>query len=372
MTWCIRLLGQWLLCMYVLWLYMRQYLCTTCQFVLTKRESFCGHLYLQNTLRCDTSATQGNFMQTTVPVEAGKPACDHCFVRSCDFHFLQRINKFASKTFKNSCLLLPNAKKSHLFTHINTSHSGMHHAHPCPTGPSPLKTAAGRSEVQSISAGPAQRHGRVPLRKYRDPTSWSQHAGRRAAWNLRIWDPKNPGGQAQGMTPLIESPDHYNSGGKNPEVYKKQIIGSRCCRLIIIMEVCVASECQERLQHRDTLLIGITVHTCITNREKTSRAITTSSSQQTAIIWQKGSRWIWWLSTTMLDWLVRRRNMEQLWAMNMSHSSMSKMSKLCRFVDSISLLPAFYLLLFATRQRLNGPEPVKERSANGNLNKCPL
>ena len=47
------------------------------------------------------------------------------------------------------------------------------------------------------------------------------------------------------------------------------------------------------------LLKGITVHTCITNREKTSKAITTSSSQQTAIIWQKGSRWIWWLSTTM-------------------------------------------------------------------------
>ena len=131
------------------------------------------------------------------------------------------------------------------------------------------------------------------------------------------------------------------------------------------MEVCVASECQERLQNRDTLLKGITVHTCITNREKNLKGNNHKQQSTNSNYLAKG------ISLNLVAFHHDVQNVQAICHIMsyMSHSSMSKMSKLCRFVDSISLLPAFYLLLFATRQRLNGPEPVKERSANGNLNK---
>ena len=104
----------------------------------TKKSVLCNHLS-PKTLHCDMSATHRNFMQSTLPLEleAGRPACDYCFVRVCfsDIHFPPRINKFASKTHVWSFQMIqmhPNAPNSHLFTHINISHSRIHHGHPVP------------------------------------------------------------------------------------------------------------------------------------------------------------------------------------------------------------------------------------------------
>lgn len=94
----------------------------------TKKSVLCDHLSGQNTFHCDMSATHRNFMESTLPLEleVGRPACDYCFVCFSDIHFPRRVNKFASKTHVWSFQMIqmhPNPPNSHLFTHINTSHS---------------------------------------------------------------------------------------------------------------------------------------------------------------------------------------------------------------------------------------------------------